>query len=343
MSRGLSRWLVLALVVGGWLGGSDAKAAGQELCNETSYVLYTAIGFPDATGLVSEGWTRLRPGECRSVLPAPVLPGEYFVYGRSSPVHLGGIRQWSGPVSLCVDVDDFSISGLANCENLGLETRGFFAIEGNAPEGRRTVFAETGEHKERAMLAGIQRLLADNVSNPPRIDGYAGRRTRVAIERYLKEVNVSSRPSNPELIDLLESTARKKTRTIGLEVCNEADGAIWTAYARRKNQQWESRGWWSLAEGTCVQLINVALGARDKYYVYAGLVSPDGEQSLEAAAETFCVSKVKFSIFGRHDCEPRGYQEVSFSKIETVKSPRTRVVFKPEDFGGESSVELRLR
>ncbi|VAV98849.1 FIG00440260: hypothetical protein [hydrothermal vent metagenome] len=319
---------VLALLPG------RATAAGQEICNQTSFVIYSAIAFPDQAALVTEGWTRLRPGECRSVLPAPVPEGEYFVFGRSSAAHRGGIRQWSGPTPLCVDVTDFSVAGPANCENLGLETRMFHIIDGNPPEGRQTVFTETGEYGERAGLAGLQRLLTDNGLNVRVIDGYSGRRTNIAIAKYLKQQKIKTRPADADLIDLLESSARTIVRSTGLEVCNQADAPIWTAYARRTGKQWESRGWWSLAQGACLQLVSDRLRKRDKFFVYAGLVQPDGETGLLAAKESFCVSEIKFSVFGRHDCETRGYRTVNFSKVKLAKGPITRLTFMPEDFGG---------
>jgi uncharacterized membrane protein len=330
---------LFAIVAISWLlQARPASADGQEFCNETSFILYSAIAFPDQSSLVSEGWTRLRPGECRTVLPAPVPPGEYFVFAQSSPAHRGGIRRWSGPSTLCVDAGDFSVSALANCENLGLESRGFHIIDGNSPKGRRSVFIETGEYGERAAQAGLQRLLSDNGLKVKSIDGYAGRRTRIAVSRFLKRQKINQRPSDADLIDRLEQSAKQAIKQTGLEVCNQAGGQIWSAYAKRKNNQWETRGWWSLEPGTCVQLISNRLRSRDKYYLYTGLRTPDGEIPLKTASETFCVSEVKFSIVGRHDCEARGYLEASFTKVKVAKDPMTRITVLPEDFGQERTL-----
>ena len=51
-------------------GGADAQqqrrqSNGWQVCNETSYVLEAATGRPDGRAIVVQGWTRLRPGECR--------------------------------------------------------------------------------------------------------------------------------------------------------------------------------------------------------------------------------------------------------------------------------------
>lgn len=326
-------WLMIGIGLSFWALGTSARASGQQLCNETSFIIYAAIAFPDPTSLVSQGWTRLRPAECRTVLPAPLPTGDYFVFARSSEVHRGGIRQWSGPTSICIDQTDFSVSGLANCENLGLESRNFQIIEGNSPEGRRTVFVEANEYGSRALLAGLQRLLKDNGLSIRKVDGYSGRRTRLALNKYLKSIGMKKRPNDSDLIDALEASARQMRNLTGLEVCNEADGVVWTAYARRRNKQWESRGWWSLEPGTCVQLVNEELSKREKYYLYAGLINPETEMPLVDAKETFCISEVKFSIFGRHDCQARGYLEAKFSKMNLGKDKLTQIRLQPEDFG----------
>src|SRR5262245_14357901 len=70
----------------------EGGAGGWELCNQTSFVLEAATGRPEGKGVVVEGWTRLRPGECRFVLDAPIKPGIYFTFARSSSAHRGGQR-----------------------------------------------------------------------------------------------------------------------------------------------------------------------------------------------------------------------------------------------------------
>lgn len=316
-----------------------ARSAGQEVCNETSFIVYSAIAFSEQGSLISEGWIRLRPGECRIALPEPVPTDDIFVFGRSSDAHRGGIREWTGPVSICVDQEDFSITALANCEALGLENRNFRIIDNSSTAERKTIFTEVNEFKNRANLAGLQRLLKDNGQDIRKIDGYAGRRTRVAIAKYLKEMKIAPRPSDPDLIDILEQSARKNKHLTGLEVCNDADGVLWIAYARRKSKQWESRGWWTLEPGSCVHLLSEAISKEDNLYLYASLVSEGNEAYLVKANETFCISQVKFSIFNRHTCVVRGYSEAKFMKVLPATQKLTSIRLKPEDFGGNQLIE----
>lgn len=335
MIAGWRKWAAaLALMIAGLASSAPAAFAdGEALCNQTSFILYAAIAFPGDGEMISEGWTRLRPGECRTVLPAPLKPGEYFIYAHSSPAHRGGIREWSGPTPLCVDSQkSFSVSALANCETLGLESRNFHVIDGNPPEGRTTTFTETGEYGDRAKEAGLQRLLIDNGLSVRSVDGYAGRSTRTAIRAYMRRMGLKTQPDDADLIDMLEKSAEAQKKKAGLQVCNRTQHDVWTALARQRNKLWDSRGWWSLAPGACAQLVDDSLGRRDRLYLYAGLIDKDGEHGLKQTDETFCVADVRFSIPGRHDCLKRGYLEARFAKVKVDTNGLTTVELQRDDF-----------
>ncbi len=72
------------------------RADGWQICNETSFVLEAATGRPDGRAILVQGWTRLRPGECRVAVGAPLARGTHYLYARTSPAHRGGRRQWGG-------------------------------------------------------------------------------------------------------------------------------------------------------------------------------------------------------------------------------------------------------
>ncbi|MCF6291913.1 MAG: DUF1036 domain-containing protein [Robiginitomaculum sp.] len=324
-----------------WIISAPANSAGQEVCNETSFIIYSAVAFTEQDLLISEGWTRLRAGECRTILPEPVPKGDIFIFARSSDAHRGGIRKWAGLTSICVDQENFSVTALANCETLGLDSRNFRKINNGSSTERKTSFTEVEEFKERAALAGLQRLLMDNGQDIRKVDGYAGRRTRIAISKYLKEMKVARRPNDPNLMDMLEKSARKNKHLTGLEVCNDADGTLWLSYAKRQNKQWESRGWWTLQAGLCVSLLSEPLSKNDKFYLYANLVEEGNEMLLEQGDETFCISRVKFSIFGRYTCAVRGYSEAKFMKVQPETGQLTRIRLEAEDFVGSLSASLK--
>src|SRR5262245_9180437 len=93
MARGLSLNIrafafafafLLACAAGAvWAQPQQARRAqppGWSLCNETSYVLEAATGRPDGRAILVSGWVRLRPGECRLAVAAPLARGMYYLY-----------------------------------------------------------------------------------------------------------------------------------------------------------------------------------------------------------------------------------------------------------------------
>ncbi len=309
-----------------------ASATGQQACNETSYVLYLALGIPENGKVRLEGWTRLRPGQCRTVLPAPLTSKPYYAYAYSSPVHAGGRHQWGGRYGFCVDMSgDFSMLEPKTCKGPGQRIRKFSVIDVKAPNGGRTLFSEPSEYGARAELAGIQRLLKDNGYRVRSVDGYNGRRTRSAIRRFLAQHKIARRPDNAGLIDALEKAARDNLAATGLHVCNQADAPVWTAYGRHQGRKWLSRGWWKVEPKTCLPLISGLL--KDKsVYLYAGMETPDGEQPLQAATETFCVLDILFSIDGRKDCQLRGFEKRNFALYHNTSGQGLTITLHETDF-----------
>ncbi len=309
-----------------------AQAVGQEMCNETSYIIYLATGIPEGKAIRTEGWARLRPGECRIVLPAPFSKASHFAYGHSSAVHAGGRQQWGGRETLCVDQSgDFSLDGHGSCAELGLQMRKFNVINVNPPNGGRTVLSEPSNFGARAELAGIQRLLKDNGYPMRVVDGYDGRRTRSAIRKFLKNHEISPRPENPGLIDALEAAAKDNLAQTGLQICNKTTEAAWTAFGRRKGKGWESRGWWHLTPGACTTLVSGRFTDKN-VYIYAGLEEDGIERPLMAAKEKFCVSDILFSIEGRGKCALRGYSERNFALYNNESGKGIAIDLVIEDF-----------
>ena len=116
-------------------------AEAAELCNETSYIVEAAAGWPVEGGVAIEGWTRLRPGDCATVASDVDLDGDQpiFFYAKSSIAYLGGVREWRGTIPLCVDEADFEVVANTRCSSLGMASRDFFIREGEDRDRKSVV------------------------------------------------------------------------------------------------------------------------------------------------------------------------------------------------------------
>ncbi|MGD2134183.1 MAG: DUF1036 domain-containing protein [Maricaulaceae bacterium] len=324
--------------------------AQWSICNETSYVIEVATSSPEAERQVTEGWTRVRPGDCE-IARDELTSGLHHIYARSSAAHRGGLREWSGQTPLCVDTRDFSLAGDAACEDLGFETRYFLEEPIEGTEHTSTMVEPTLEKlhpdygsrvlgdplipgdPERLRVAGIQRLLSDTGFYTRAIDGYPGRRTDQAISAFLSAAGLSNTPPDPELIDMLETAALQRSDEAGLKLCNRAEATVWTAVAMRAEESWESRGWWPLGPDECAKVLDTPL-TQAAYYVYAAIEGEAGgeDRPLAAAQEAFCLAPTRFAILGRGDCEVRGFEEGRFLTVLSRERPAATLEFSESDF-----------
>ncbi len=337
LSNSLTRlWLAVAATVALLIVAPQAMAQQQQgwkVCNQTSFVIETATGRPEGAAVVVEGWTRLRPGECRIALAAPLQPAVHYLYARSSKAHRGGQRAWAGDVSLCVDTSgSFSVENPSSCAAMGLDSRNFVAVNITSRTNWTNVLSETELYnRKKAEAAGLQRLLNDAGVDDARIDGYIGRRTRGAIGQFLKVNDLPANTSDAELIDILEEVARIRSRDVGMTLCNRTTNRIWTSIGRRRGDGWESRGWWAIAAGECARAIDDSLIATP-HFIFAEMETQDGLRSLLNANETFCIARSKFAVIGREGCEVRAYREADFVETETPQDGKLIVEFFDRDF-----------
>ncbi len=333
--------LVLAFIAGAILSpGADAQSTrGWKLCNKTSYVIEAAIARPDGKGLIVEGWTKLAPGTCKLALKGPLEADIHFLYARSSEAHRGGSREWGGEYDLCIDpTGSFTTESQPDCAAWGMESRGFRPVLIQRRSSWNTTFTETDTYTlEMARAAGVQRLLEDAGVYSGAIDGRLGPRTRAAITQFLKDKDLPSNTSDADLIDLLEQVAKSRAREVGFTLCNRTKKRIWSAIARRRGDDWESRGWWMLAAGGCARVIDAPLRARE-HFVYGEMEDGDKVRTLAKASDAFCVGRAKFVINGRDNCEQSAYRTALFASTPPPTGRKLVFEFFERDFarsGGE--------
>ncbi|OUY01021.1 MAG: hypothetical protein CBB65_02590 [Hyphomonadaceae bacterium TMED5] len=328
---GLSLFLLLAVLCVGRAHAQDAE--GWSVCNETSRIAELSTGRQVGNDVVVEGWTRVRPGECRVVLQAPLREGIYFLYGRTSRAHRGGVKSWTGDYEFCVDSQGtFSVETPPDCAAMGLEARGFQPVTIEDRTSWTTTLRETQQwNQQNAMAAGIQRLLDDAGIESGAIDGYIGRRTRSAIRTFLNDQDLPGDTTDTQLIDYLEQIAIERARSIGLTLCNRSNNRVWAAIGRRRGEGWESRGWWSLAAGTCERVVDQAL-IETSHFVYAEMDTPDGRKRIADGNEIFCLSQSQFAILGRENCAANFYEDAGFVETEVPADGLLIYEFFERDF-----------
>ncbi len=327
---GVALLALAAFALAGEARAQQNRANGWQVCNETSFVLEAATARPDGRAILVQGWTRLRPGECRTSVNAPLARGTHYLYARTSSAHRGGRRQWGGDARLCIDPSSsFTIENPPQCAAMSLEERRFRRVLINKRDSWRTSFAEAQPFTlARARQAGIQRLLDDagyDIREGRR--SADPRRIAQAIAQFRAAARLSPSAGEDQLIDALETAARRRAGQVGLTLCNRTRGRVWTAIARRRGEGWESRGWWALNAGGCVRTIDEVL-MQEVYYVYAGLETDEGTRLL-AAGLPFCTSPARFAITGRENCAARYYQTALFAPIP--RRDRTGLVLEFED------------
>lgn len=309
------------------------KQDGWTLCNKTSYIIEAAIGVPEEKDITVEGWLKLRPGECRVALEGPLEPKYHFLYARSSSAHRGGPREWGGKSGLCVDpTGSFTLENPPECAPMGLEARGFRAVEVTSKIRWTTDFTEIENYDlDKARSAGLQRLLEEAGIASGAIDGNIGHRTRVAIGEFLKQNNLPATTSDDDLIDFLEQVAKERGRNVGFTLCNRTKNRIWSAIARRGAEGWESRGWWMLEAGGCARVIDRPLRGTE-YYVYGEMEDGTKIRTLSKASDAFCVGHAKFAIAGRDQCEASAYRTALFAATPPPTERKLVFEFFERDF-----------
>ncbi|MEL7486142.1 MAG: DUF1036 domain-containing protein [Pseudomonadota bacterium] len=320
------------------VGASGDAQAKYSLCNKTSYTLSSAIGYVDGDRLATRGWWRLRPGQCKVVLPETTTPGRYFIYAEGIPGHHGPLRTWSGDTPLCVENSGFfNLRNQEVCRDDPSAQRDFFFVEVTpAADGDwQTDFAEASNFTVySAEVAGVQRLLRDNGKSIGRIDGSLGRETRRVLAAYRKEKGLAENATiDDDLIDQLIADANARESKLGFFFCNKAGEAVWSAIAAPSGEEtYESRGWWKLESGACAKVLKGEL-AHDHYYVYGVIEGARGaEKRLAGGDKSLCVNAVKFTAANDAPCSDQDYDEAMFKRIEIGGATSTTFDFLPDMF-----------
>lgn len=302
---------------------SPKASAHYTYCNNTSYVLRSAIGYYADGQWTTRGWWTLLPGNCRIVLPQDLRHGTYYTYAESVFGHRGGIKYFAGHEAFCTTDGYFTLYG-RDCSAQDAELNNFVKVQVGSQRKWRTTFTEPAEFtSEKAEIAGVQRLLMDNGYDPGNIDGELGRKTRIAIAAFKKTQGLSvSSLVSAELINALTEKANHTASEQGYDFCNKTDETLWTAIGYEQDGQMRSRGWWMLKPDVCSKVLKDTL-TEETYYVYAVVDGEgNGDETVAASGDNLlCTAEVKFDIEGQEDCELRGFTLSGFMAVDTGGAP----------------------
>jgi uncharacterized membrane protein len=291
----------------------QAAKADLKLCNRTSYILEAATSTIKNTDSLTQGWTRLVPGDCVVALKGPLGAASYLVYARSALAHAGPPRAWGGAFPVCVKDGDFVLHQAvtqAYCTAADTFPLSFAPV--NMKGGRRDWTMDFDETPAlpsltAAQLAGVKRLLTDNGYKVGAINGLPGKATEAALADFRRKMKFDPRDDNEALFTALEKQADAKSAPQGYAVCNDSSSSLLAAIAQMGPGKPRSRGWWRIAPKSCARLLTTPLSGP----VYLLAQKPAGPVVV-GGGEKFCTSAVVFEVEGRGDCAARSLTEAGF-------------------------------
>jgi len=299
------------------LHGTPASAA-LTICNQTSYILYTAAGYQAGAAMFTRGWTRIVPGDCAAVFPDPLTAPGYYVYARTSQAHSGLARAWGGGVRLCAKDANFALQSplaVPGCQGDDTFQLPFAAVATRGKKAWTMTLTESPliTSLDVARVIGIVRLLDDIGYKVGQSDANGNKSRDAAMIDFRKRMKLPETASNGDLFDALETEAFKASAPAGYSVCNDSDGDVWAAIGLKSASGWVSRGWWKVPPAGCAKAITDPL-ATDKVYL---LVESRTDAYLVKGPMKFCIANVEFEIFGTDKCASRGLTEVGFAATDT--------------------------
>jgi len=304
---------IAGLLIGAFLCANPA-AADFRVCNQTSYILYAAVGYESGVQMLTRGWTRVRPGECGTTLQGTLDQPAYFLYARSSRAHAGPARAWGGRIRLCAKETNFAIDvpvGAARCASDDAFLLPFASVMTGHKASWTATLTEAAQFATpaAARAAGITRLLSDigykSTSAP---EGVAQ-----SLTDFRSRMRLSAGTGDDDLLDALETEAQKSSAPAGYTVCNDGQAEIWTAIGLRLNRGNASRGWWDVPPGACARILTRPLDVT-AVYLHATRV---GNANLVGGPAMFCAGRGSFDLLPGAKCTEQGQSILGFAKTET--------------------------
>ncbi|HTQ14640.1 MAG TPA: DUF1036 domain-containing protein [Rhizomicrobium sp.] len=311
----MTRTLFLAFALTLWAAPAFASVT---LCNQTSYILYAAVGYQSGPQAITQGWNRVVPGDCMEPKLQPPPGPFFFLSARSSRAHSGPSHVWGGSLRYCVKDTDFNLRTPLGAQSCGAEDAflGEFSPvnTGNAANWTTTLTESPRiDSLEVARAIGIARLLNDLGYKIAPGGGKSNKSFDDALAKFRARMHLPANASTDDLFDALETEALKAAAPSGYTICNDGNGDIWAALAFQEGKDWLSRGWWKVAPGACARAIATPL-ATDKVWLWA---EGRNHKPIVSGPDRFCIADVEFESHGRGACKQHGLSEAGFAATPT--------------------------
>ena len=126
-------------------------------------------------------------------------------------------------------------------------------------------------------------------------------------------MHLAANAPNAALFDALETEAMKSAVPAGYTLCNDTKADFGAAIGQKQGSAFVSRGWWTVASGSCSHLITDPLAGQKIWLrVERGKGPP-----LVGGTTGFCVASIEFDIQGRENCAKRGLTEAGFAETNS--------------------------
>jgi uncharacterized membrane protein len=318
MSRALRAGAFLPLSGFALLAGIPPAQASLKICNQTSYVLYAAVGWKAGADNVTQGWTRVVPGDCTDAIQAPLSAPNYYLYARTSKAHSGPSRAWGGAVQFCSKDTNFTLHTPGAVDTCATDDA---FLMGYAPLGTRGMPSWTTTLTEENTIAsdaasraaGLDRLLGDNGMKIVGTGAARAKARDAAVAGFRKRMKLAANAGMSDLFDALETEALKVAAPAGYSICNDTDGVIWGAIGLAAGKEAVSIGWWKVPPGGCAHAVTEPLKI-DRVYLH---VEGHNKPTLVSGPAKFCTTSITFQLNGTNDCKKRGLAEAGFAATNT--------------------------
>ena len=115
---------------------------------------------------------------------------------------------------------------------------------------------------------------------------------------------------------MLVATARPLAAEFA--VCNQSFDVVNVAVGQYEDNDFVTRGWWTVGPNQCANVIREALTAR---YIYVFAQDVFGKEILQGATP-MCIAPNRFTIRGETTCLLRGYLDANFLEVDTQQTER---------------------